>query len=97
WILFGISLLAFVSLPLVGRINWEKGPYLAMPVLLGLLLIVSLMRCQKQISKGRLADKRTLAAIIIAVYALASLARVILRVRSARAYRSYFLAASVFC
>jgi hypothetical protein len=95
WILFGISLLAFVLLPLAGKINWEKGPYLAMPVLLGLLLVMSLMHCQKQISKGRLADKRTLAAIIIAVYALASLARVILRVRSGGAYSSYLLPASV--
>jgi 4-amino-4-deoxy-L-arabinose transferase-like glycosyltransferase len=95
WMLFGLSLLAFLSLPLAGKINWDKGPYLAMPVLLCLLLIVLLARCQKQISKGRLADKRTLAAIIIAIYALASLARVILRVRSGGAYSSYLLPASV--
>ncbi|HKP85601.1 MAG TPA: hypothetical protein VJZ26_05875 [Blastocatellia bacterium] len=96
WMLFALSLFAFLALPMVGNVtNWDKGPYLAMPILLGGLLIALLVRYQKQVTKSSLADRRTLVAIVIATYALASLARVILRVRSGGAYSSYLLPASV--
>ena len=95
WVLFALSLLAFLLVPLAGSINWDKGPYLAMPVMLGVLLVALLIRYQKQITKTRIANKKTLVLIIVAVYALASLARVILRVRSGGAYSSYLLPASV--
>lgn len=96
WMLFGSSLLIFFLLPMIGNItNWDKGPYLAMPMLLGVLLVALLIRYRKQISKSRLNNRRTIVAIIIATYALASLARVILRVRSGGAYSSYLLPASV--
>ena len=94
WTLLALSVLVFVSLPLAGSISWDKGPYLAMPLLIVILLIVLLVRYQKGISERRL-DRETLVLIIIAVYALASLARVILRVRSGGSYSSYLLPASV--
>jgi 4-amino-4-deoxy-L-arabinose transferase-like glycosyltransferase len=94
WMLLALSVLVFLSLPIAGSIDWDKGPYLAMPVLLVALLIALLIRYHKQVSKDRV-DKETLALIIIAVYALASLARVILRVRSGGAYSSYLLPSSV--
>ena len=95
WVLFALSLLAFLLVPLAGSINWDKGPYLAMPVMLGALLVALLIRYQKQVTKNRFANKKTLVLIIVVVYALASLARVILRVRSGGAYASYLLPASV--
>ncbi len=95
WVLFALSLLAFLLVPLAGNINWDRGPYLAMPVMLGVLLVALLIRYQKQITKNRFANKKTLVLIIVVVYALASLARVILRVRSGGAYASYLLPASV--
>jgi uncharacterized membrane protein len=94
WTLLALSVLVFISLPLAGSISWDKGPYLAMPLLIVILLIVLLVRYQKGISERRL-DRETLVLIIIAVYALASLARVILRVRSGGSYSSYLLPASV--
>ncbi|MGA9767525.1 MAG: hypothetical protein WBV94_00680 [Blastocatellia bacterium] len=95
WVLFALSLLAFLLVPLVGSINWDRGPYLAMPVMLAAFLVALLIRYQKQITKNRFANKKTLVLIIVVVYALASLARVILRVRSGGAYASYLLPASV--
>ncbi|HEX8090336.1 MAG TPA: hypothetical protein VF762_15865, partial [Blastocatellia bacterium] len=94
WMLLALSVLVFLSLPMAGNIDWDKGPYLAMPVLLAALLIVLLARYQKQVSNNRV-DKETLTLIVITVYALASLARVILRVRSGGAYSSYLLPSSV--
>jgi 4-amino-4-deoxy-L-arabinose transferase-like glycosyltransferase len=94
WVLLALSVLVFLSLPVAGNIDWDKGPYLAMPLLLAGMLIVLLARYQKQVSNTR-ADKETLSLIIITVYALASLARVILRVRSGGAYSSYLLPSSV--
>lgn len=95
WVLFALSLLAFLLIPLAGSINWDKGPYLAMPVMLGGLLIALMIRYQKQVAKNRFANKKTLVLIVVVVYALASLARVILRVRSGGAYASYLLPVSV--
>jgi hypothetical protein len=94
WMLLALSVVVFLLLPIAGNIDWDKGPYLAMPALLAALLIVLLVRYQRQVSKDRV-DKETLALIVIAVYALASLARVILRVRSGGAYSSYLLPSSV--
>jgi hypothetical protein len=95
WVLFGLSLLTFLLLPWAGNINWDRGPYLAMPVLLVVLLITLMIRYHKQIAKNRFANPKTLVLIIIVVYALASLVRVILRVRSGGAYSSYLLPTSV--
>lgn len=94
WILLACSLLVFALLPFAGTLSWEKGPYLAMPILLVGLLGAGFARYRKQISKGAL-DRQTIIVLTVAVYALASLARVILRVRSGGAYSSYLLPASV--
>jgi 4-amino-4-deoxy-L-arabinose transferase-like glycosyltransferase len=95
WLLLALSTLLFVAIPLVGALQWDKGPYLAMPLLLAAFLLVAGYRFVKQFSKSGDANRRALAVIVVAVYALASLTRVILRVRSGGAYSSYLLPASV--
>jgi hypothetical protein len=93
WVLFAISLF-IVVVPFLGPLNFEKGPYLAMPLLLVGLIGREFNRYRKQSSKG-IVNSETIIVLIVAVYALASLARVILRVRSGGAYSSYLLPASV--
>ncbi|HWP45428.1 MAG TPA: hypothetical protein VNO14_19470 [Blastocatellia bacterium] len=94
WMMLAGSLI-LLALPLGGHMQWEKGPYLAMPLFLAAMLIAALMQYQKQLSKNRYLNPHTLAIIIISTYALASLARMLLRVRSGGAYSSYLLPASV--
>jgi hypothetical protein len=65
-----------------------------MPILLGGLLITGLIKYQRELSVGT-KNRNTLVLLIVAAYALASLARVMLRVRSGGAYSSYLLPASV--
>lgn len=94
WLLLALSIAVFVVVPFSGALNWEKGPYLAMPVLLIGLIAFEFARYRKQISKGE-SNVQTIVLLVITVYALASLARVILRVRSGGAYASYLLPGSV--
>ena len=94
WLLLALSIAVFVVVPFSGALNWEKGPYLAMPVLLIGLIAFEFARFRKQASKGEL-NARTIVLLVVVVYALASLARVILRVRSGGAYSSYLLPGSV--
>lgn len=94
WLLLTASILVFVLIPFAGSLAWETGPYLAMPLLLLGLLGLEFARHRRQISNG-VFNPRTIVLLIILVYALASLARVILRVRSGGAYSSYLLPASV--
>ena len=94
WLLLALSIAVFVVVPFSGALNWEKGPYLAMPVLLIGLIAFEFARYRKQASKGE-SNAQTIVLLVIAVYALASLARVILRVRSGGAYSSYLLPGSV--
>ena len=94
WLLLAASLLVFLLIPLAGALNWEKGPYLAMPVVLAVLIAVELVRHRKLMFKRAL-SARTIIFLTVAAYALVSLARVILRVRSGGAYSSYLLPASV--
>jgi len=93
WVLLGASLF-IVAVPFAGALNFEKGPYLAMPLLLIWLIGRESVRYLKRPSSDS-ANSQTVIILIIAVYALASLARVILRVRSGGAYSSYLLPASV--
>lgn len=95
WTVFAASALLLLSLPIAANMDWDKGPYLAMPLLLGAFLIVLLVRFQKEIAAKASANPHTLTLIVCSIYALASLARVILRVRSGGAYSSYLLPASV--
>ncbi len=94
WFLLTASLTVFIFVPLGGSVGWDKGPYLAIPVLLAGLLIGSIIRFQRQAAAAHRA-RRTMAVLIVACFALASLARVMLRVRSGGAYSSYLLPASV--
>jgi hypothetical protein len=94
WFLLAASLVVFVLVPFAGTLNWEQGPYLAMPILLLGLLALEFNRYRKQASKGS-AEARTIIVLTMSVFALASLARVILRVRSGGAYSSYLLPASI--
>jgi hypothetical protein len=80
-------------LPFAANFDWDKGPYLAMPLLLAVFLVVLLVRFQKEATTS--VSSHTMTLIVCSVYALASLARVILRVRSGGAYSSYLLPASV--
>lgn len=95
WMLLALSLAVFILIPVAEVMNWDKGPYLAMPLLLVALLIVALITYQKQVSKRGGANPRLIVLLVVGAYALASLARVILRVRSGGAYSSYLLPASV--
>ncbi|HKA21920.1 MAG TPA: hypothetical protein VKN18_26825 [Blastocatellia bacterium] len=93
WMLFVLSLL-LVVVPFAGALNFEKGPYLAMPLLLIGLIGTEVVKQLKQ-GLGRPLKSQTMIVVVVTVYALASLARVILRVRSGGAYSSYLLPASV--
>jgi hypothetical protein len=93
WLLLTGSLL-IVVVPFAGPVNFEKGPYLAMPLLLIALMGVEFVRHRKLSLRKRI-NSQTIIVVVMAVYALASLARVILRVRSGGAYSSYLLPASV--
>lgn len=94
WLLLAASILVFVLIPFTGSLAFETGPYLAMPLLLLGLMGLTFTRHRKEISSG-VFNPRTISLLIVLVYALASLARVILRVRSGGAYSSYLLPASV--
>jgi len=95
WLLLALSTVMFAAIPLVGALQWDKGPYLAMPLLLTGFLIVVGFRYLKRFSMTGKVDRRALVLIVVAVFALVSLARVIMRVRSGGAYSSYLLPASV--
>ena len=95
WMLLALSAVLFAAIPLLGALQWDKGPYLAMPILLAGFLAIVGFRYLKRVLTGGELDSRTLMLIVVAVYALVSLARVILRVRSGGAYSSYLLPTSV--
>jgi hypothetical protein len=95
WMMLAVSLVLFIAVPLGGHMQLEKGPYLAMPLFLAAILIGAFIQYRRQLSKNARPNFETLALIIISIYALASLARVLLRVRSGGAYSSYMLPASV--
>ncbi|MCI0485053.1 MAG: hypothetical protein L0229_00355 [Blastocatellia bacterium] len=89
------ALIISIALPvlifLAPYLQWDKGPYLTMPILLVALLIGAAVPCVK----SREMNRETIVLIVVIVYALASLARVLLRVRSGGAYSSYLIPVSV--
>ena len=93
WVILAVSLF-IVVVPFAGPLNFEKGPYLAMPLLLVVLIVHGLVQYTRRQTTQEVRG-RTIVVVVVAVYALASLARVILRVRSGGAYSSYLLPASV--
>ena len=82
-----------IGLSVTTGLDWDKGPYLAMPILLAGLLVMFTRRLRADPSRST--GTRTAILIVYAVYALASLARMILHVRSGGAYGSYLLPMSV--
>jgi 4-amino-4-deoxy-L-arabinose transferase-like glycosyltransferase len=93
WMLFVFSLL-LVVVPFAGALNFEKGPYLAMPFLLLAIIGIEIAKQLRQPMVQKLSPQKIII-LVVTVYALASLARIILRVRSGGAYSSYLLPASV--
>jgi hypothetical protein len=93
WRLLAVAAAAVALMAATTGFDPDKGPYLAMPFLLVGVLVTQVGR----VSRDAPAAARTRAAIVITctVYALTSLARVILHVRSGGAYASYLLPVSV--
>jgi hypothetical protein len=94
-ILLLISLLASFVIPISGLTGWDRGPYLAMPLMLLALLSIASLRIRNDLARRNGMRMQSVVTIAVSVYALASLARVILRVRSGGAYSSYLLPASI--
>jgi hypothetical protein len=90
WRALAVALGVAAVLAVTTGLDWDKGPYLAMPV----LLTAFLMALLRDLLHHRLALDSSLL-LIYAVYALASLARVILHVQSGGAYGSYLLPVSI--
>jgi hypothetical protein len=86
-----VMLLAIVAWLTMG-LDPDKGPYLAMPFLLVGVLVTQVGRVR---ADGARPSARTCVLIVCTVYALASLARIILHVRSGGAHASYLLPVSI--
>ena len=95
WLILALSLFVFFSIPALGAIGWDRGPYLAMPLILLALLLIGARNARSDVTQSREIGSDTLILLAVTVYALASLARVVLRVRSGGAYSSYLLPASI--
>jgi len=91
YVLVAVSLLALLGSLLAGSTPLDTGPFMAMPILLGYLIIISGCRYFKASSSSR----RLQIVIVLSIYAMASLARIILRVRSGGAYSSYMIPVSI--
>ena len=81
WTVMAAAAALAVTLSLTTGLDWDKGPFLAMPLLLAALLLMP--------------RARTPIVATYAVFALVSLARMVLHVRSGGAYGSFLLPASV--
>jgi 4-amino-4-deoxy-L-arabinose transferase-like glycosyltransferase len=75
-----------VALALTSGLDWDRGPFLAMPVLLAALLV--------WLARTAASDEDRMA-ILYSAFALVSLARTFLHVRSGGAYGSFLLPVSV--
>jgi hypothetical protein len=91
YMILGLSILIFLVSTWAGPRQWDTGPYIAMPILLGYLLMVS----GNRYLRARTHSKHLKIVTVMSIYAMASLARIILRVRSGGAYSSYLIPASV--
>jgi hypothetical protein len=90
WRALAVALGLGAVLSVTTGLDWDKGPYLAMPV----LLTAFLLALARDFLHRRLTLDSSLL-LIYTVYALASLARVILHVQSGGAYGSYLLPVSI--
>jgi hypothetical protein len=92
-LLLSVSVLAFALMAAAG--DWDQGPYMGIPFLLIAMLAAGIGRYPSRNPENPEPYNRKLALIVVVAYALLSLTRVILRVRSGGAYSSYLLPASV--
>ncbi|HTM25256.1 MAG TPA: hypothetical protein VL225_08685 [Vicinamibacterales bacterium] len=81
WTVMSAAAALAITLSLTTGLDWDKGPYLAMPLLLAAVLLMP--------------RARTPIVVTYAVFALVSLARMVLHVRSGGAYGSFLLPMSV--
>lgn len=93
WSVLGAAVLLLVVMAVTTGLDWDKGPYLAMPLLLAGVLLMLTVRLRADTANNTSA--RTAILLVYAVYALASLARMVLHVRSGGAYGSFLLPMSV--
>ena len=83
------ALVGLALLYMTTGLDADKGPFLAVPPVLLVLLVASAWRLKQQW------QPRTAAIVVMSAYALASLGRIVLHVRSGGAYASYLLPASI--
>jgi hypothetical protein len=94
WRMLAGAVVCVIVMSITTGMDWDKGPFLAMPFLLIGALLMLRGRFRAEAAAGA-PDARTAILITCAVYALASLARMILHVRSGGAYGAYLLPVSV--
>jgi hypothetical protein len=82
-LILGAALAAGIVLWLTTGLDWDRGPFLAMPLVLAATLVL----------RGRIGVDRVV--VVYAVFALAQLARILLHVRSGGAYGSFLLPMSI--
>jgi hypothetical protein len=71
--------------------GWDKGPFLAVPFLLAGLLAFGLIRARRGLARFGRVPQRSALLVLLAAFALTTLARTMLRVRSGGAYSSFLL------
>jgi hypothetical protein len=92
WRVLAAVVVLLILMSVTTGLDRDKGPYLAMPF----LLVGFLLTLMVTVRRGPgVADAHTAMLITFTVYALASLPRMILHVRSGGAYASYLLPMSV--
>ncbi len=92
WRMLAIVLGLLIVMSITLGLDRDKGPYLAMPFLLVGFLATLIVKLRRETA---VTSAQTRVLIVLAVFALASLARMILHVRSGGAYASYVLPVSV--
>jgi 4-amino-4-deoxy-L-arabinose transferase-like glycosyltransferase len=93
WRALAAAGIAMLLLSVTTGFDWDKGPFLAMPFLLAGLLVMLTRGLRRATSRSQALRTRIL--VVCTVYALVSLGRMILHVRSGGAYGSYLLPMSV--
>lgn len=94
WRLLAAAAAVLTLTALTTGLDWDKGPFLAMPFLLIGFLLLLAARWRVDAAAER-STARTSVLIVCTIFALASLARMILHVRSGGAYGSFLLPVSV--
>jgi len=82
WTILTVAVALAALLGVTTGLDWDRGPFLAMPLVLVLVIGVAARRGERLV-------------VLYGVFALASLARVLLHVRSGGAYGSFLLPVSI--